>query len=178
MPRLFIAINLPEVVADHLALVQGGVPGARWEARDKLHLTLRFLGELDGGTARAVAEGLAAVTQPRFELGVRGVGHFPPRGEPRSLWAGVDDPTPLHALHDRIERVLIRIGVPADTRKFAPHVTLARLRDAPRGRVLAFLEHHALLETARFEVVDFALMSSVRTAGSSSYRVEQRFPLT
>lgn len=178
MPRLFIALDLPQVVGDHLALVQGGVPGARWEAREKLHLTLRFLGELDGGTARAVAEALGDVQQPRFELAVRGVGHFPPRGEPRSLWAGVDDPAPLHALHDRIERVLARLGLPRDERKFAPHVTLARLREAPRGRVMAFLEHNALLETARFAVVDFVLMSSVRTASSSSYRIEQRFALT
>ncbi len=177
MPRIFIGLSLPEPIRDHLMLLQGGVPGARWEERDKLHLTLRFVGDVEGEQLRAVGEALERVTAPPLSLELAGVGFFPPRGQPRSLWAGVDDPHALVELHRRIERALAKTGVLPDTRKFAPHVTLARLHDAPEERIAAFLAHHSLFRSLPFELEAFAMFSSVRAPSGSKYRIERSYPL-
>jgi RNA 2',3'-cyclic 3'-phosphodiesterase len=177
VPILFIAIAMPALVREHLALVQGGIPGARWEEPDKLHLTLRYVGDVDGGLARRITEALDAVGGDAFELQLAGVGHFPPRGRPRSLWLGVDDPAPLAALHERIERVLTKLELEPERRNFAPHVTIARLKNAPERRVAEFIAHHALLRPAAFEVTSFGLYSSIRGPAGSKYRLEASFAL-
>ncbi|MBX7078954.1 MAG: RNA 2',3'-cyclic phosphodiesterase [Nannocystaceae bacterium] len=177
MARLFLGLDLPDVVDEHLSLLCGGVPGARWEPRENLHLTLRFLGELEGETQRRAIEALETVHAEPFVLELAGVGVFPPRGEPRVLWAGVADAGPVTELVRRIERALQRAGLPPEPRKFAAHVTLARLRDAPRERVAAFLAHHGLLRTASFEVDAFLLYSSVLGHAGAHYRVERSVAL-
>ncbi len=177
MARLFLGLDLPDVVDEHLALVCGGVPGARWEPRENLHLTLRFLGELEGESQRRALEALASVRAEPFALELAGVGVFPPRGEPRVLWAGVADPGPVTELARRIERALQRAGLPPEPRKFAAHVTLARLREAPLERVAAFVAHHGLLRTASFEVTSFLLYSSVLGHAGAHYRIERSYPL-
>ena len=177
MPILFVAIAIPELVRDHLALVQGGIPGARWEQRDKLHLTLRYIGDVDGGLAKRITDALPDVGGQAFTLQLAGVGHFPPRGRPRTVWVGVEDPEPLQALHERIERRLARLDLEPEGRKYAPHVTIARLRDAPERRVAEFIAHHALLRPADFAVTRFGLYSSVRGPGGSKYRLEASYEL-
>lgn len=175
--RVFVALELPEVLTMQLSLMGGGIPGARWEQQEKLHLTLRFLGEVEG---LVLAETIAALERVRMEpflLTLAGVGHFPPRGQPKSVWAGVRDAKDVSELHDRIERELDDVDVEKDRRKFAPHVTLARLKAAPEKKVVDFLMHHSLFEAPPFEVAHFTLMSSVRSPSGSKYRVEQRFPL-
>jgi 2'-5' RNA ligase len=175
--RLFVGIDLPADVEDHLALVSGGIPRARWEERSKLHVTVRFIGEVDGGAKRRIEEALTAVRHPPFWLMVAGVGFFPPGNKPRILWAGLDGAGPVHELHGRIERALLGTGLPPEGRKYTPHVTLARLHDSPQAKVIEFLQHHALLRTAAFEVRAFQLYSSVLSAGGSKYRVEHHYPL-
>lgn len=175
--RLFVGIDLPPQIEDHLALVGGGIPRARWEERDKLHVTLRFIGDVDGGTKRRIEDALGDVRHPPFTLAVAGVGFFAPGGKPRILWAGLDDPTPVMELHARVERVLQQAGLEPEGRKYTPHVTLARLSDAPRAKVIEFLQHHALLRTLSFEVRAFQLYSSVLSPRGSKYRIEHHFPL-
>jgi RNA 2',3'-cyclic 3'-phosphodiesterase len=175
--RLFVGIDLPSEIEDHLALVGGGIPRARWEDRDKLHVTVRFIGEVDGGTKRRLEDALAAVRHPPFALAVAGVGFFPPGNKPRILWAGLDDPAPLRELHGRIERALQGAGLPPEARKYTPHITLARLNDAPRGKVIEFLQHHALLRTSTWQVRAFQLYSSVLSPGGSKYRIEHHYAL-
>ena len=92
--RLFVGIDLPSAIDDHLALVGGGIPGARWLDAEQLHVTLRFLGEVDGGTKQRVEDALERVEHAPFELGVAGVGTFPPRGKARIVWAGLDPAEP------------------------------------------------------------------------------------
>lgn len=175
--RLFVGIDLPAAIDDHLALVGGGIPGARWLDTEQLHLTLRFVGEVDGGTKARLEDALAHVHQAPFELGVAGVGTFPPRGRARTLWAGVEPAEPVRTLAAKIERAVVDAGLPPEPRNFAPHVTLARLRDSPQGRVMAFLQHHALLRTTTFEVDAFLLYSSVLSPKGAKYRVEHHYPL-
>lgn len=174
MPILFVAIRPPSDVAAALCLRQGGIRGARWEPEDKLHLTLRYVGDVDAGTMRRIAGSLRALQgSGEFPLTLAGVGTFPPRGAPRSLWVGVDDPRPVALLRDRIERILGTFpNLEPDPRKFAPHLTLARLKDAPPTKVAEFLTAHALLRFEPFVVQRVYLMSSIRTAAGSRYRIE------
>jgi len=177
VPRIFVGIDLPDEIDQHLDLLCGGVPGARWEGRDKFHLTLRFIGDVDGGVAARVGDALDDVEFRTFAMTLAGVGFFPPRGQPRSLWAGVEEPAPLEELHRKIERALAKLDeIEPDARKFAAHVTLGRLRDAPQDRVAAFLAHHSLLRSATFEVRTFQLFSSIHTPTGSKYRIERAYP--
>lgn len=175
--RLFIGIELPESITTRLELMSGGIPGARWEAGEKLHVTLRFLGDVDHGLARQLEAALETIDFPPFELALRGVGVFPPRGSPRILWAGLEDRAVVTQLHAAIEKVLGPLGFEPEHRKFHPHVTLARLKRPPERRVAEFVAQHALLSTEPFEVDHFTLYSSVLNPRGSKYRVEARFEL-
>ena len=106
--RLFVGLSLPPVLAQQLALLGGGIEGARWEAPEKLHLTLRYLGDVDGGQRAELDACLRGVRAAPFSLSVRGCGHFPPRGEPRSLWLGLQDCPALTALQRAV------LEMPAD----------------------------------------------------------------
>lgn len=176
MIRLFVALALPDSVADRLVLLQAGVPGARWMQREQLHLTLRFIGEVDGRDAAAIDDALSQIRSPRFSLVLKGVGEFGGKN-PRALWAGVDRDDEVAHLQRKIESALQRIGIPAEERKFKPHVTLARLRAAPRGRVMDFLADHALYASGAFGVNTFILFSSTPGPSGSLYRAERAYGL-
>ncbi|HWA02710.1 MAG TPA: RNA 2',3'-cyclic phosphodiesterase [Rhizomicrobium sp.] len=174
--RLFVALTLPDAVAASLAALQSGVPGARWQAREQLHLTLRFIGDADGRDAAAIDDALSGFSESRFELRLKGVGEFG-GNSPRALWAGVEASAPLLHLARKIEIALQRVGLEPEQRRFTPHVTLARLRGAPRGRVMDFLVDHALYASAPFEVGGFVLFSSRLASGGSIYVPERTYPL-
>ena len=177
MPRLFVAIDPSAPVRDALARLSHGVPGAKWVAPEQFHLTLRFIGEVDGGMLDEIAEALGDVEAPAFTLALDGVGHFPPRGTPRVLWAGVNDDAALGRLHERIEARLRWLGVAPDRRGFAPHVTLARLKQAPLARVRDYLALHGGFATEDFPVTEFQLYSSHLGAAGAVHRVEASYPL-
>jgi 2'-5' RNA ligase len=174
--RLFVALAIPEPAVQGLFLVQAGIPGARWQTREQLHLTLRFIGEVDGREANDIDDALSAISSPRFTLALKGVGEFGGK-KPHAVWAGVDDPQAVGHLNRKVEAALQRIGIKADERKFTPHVTLARLRAAPVSKVMDWLADHALYAGPPFEVAQFALYSSVLTPNGSVYRVERSYPL-
>lgn len=178
MARLFIGIDLPPEVDQHLELMCYGLPGARWEGSEKFHLTLRFLGEVDGRVQRETIDALQELKSRQFSLELKGLGVFPPRGAPSSLWAGIADTGPVVALRQRVDACLRQVqGIPPDPRKFAPHVTLARVGDCAVADVMAYMAEHALLRTASFTVERVLLYSSVRTSKGSKYRVEAGFQL-
>lgn len=176
MMRLFVALALPDAVQEGLVLLQGGVPGARWSTREQLHLTLRFIGEVDGRDAQAIDDALASIRNPRFTLELKGVGEFGGRN-PRALWAGVRDGTPVEHLQRKIESAVQRVGIPPEERRFSPHITLARLKGAPRDRIITFLSTHALYASGPFEVNAFILYSSTLTPNGSLYRAERSYML-
>ena len=175
--RLFVAIAVPQVVvAEPLLMIQAGVPGARWSTREQLHLTLRFIGEVDGRDAAAIDDALAGIHADKFALQLKGVGEFGGKN-PRALWAGVAPNEALVHLQRKIETALQRIGLEAEPRKFTPHVTLARLRSVSRGRVMDFLVDHALYASAPFEAGEFILYSSQLTSDGSLYVPERSYAL-
>jgi len=178
MLRLFVAIDLPERVRDGLAALGGGVPGARWVDGEQLHLTLRFIGEVDGGRFRDIATALDGVGGTPFDLHLDGLGHFPPRGAPRVLWAGVAASAPLVSLRTRVESALAVVGVAREGRKFAPHITLARLKGTRPARVGRFFEDHPLFRSPPFTVESFRLYSSTLGRRGATHRVEAEYPLS
>jgi len=173
--RLFVAIDLPETVRQTLDSLAAGVPGARWVTPENLHLTLRFIGEVDGATVEDVIEALAGVRAEPFDVTIEGVGHFETGRRPRMIWAGVAPSAPLQRLHTSVDMALQRVGLAPEGRRYLPHVTLARLRDAPPARVQSFLAEHAGFREAPFPVASFTLYSSFLGRGGALYRAEAGF---
>ncbi len=176
MIRLFVALQLPEAVRERLVALQGGVPGARWASDEQMHLTLRFVGEVDGNVAHDIDDALAGIRAPAFTLELAGVGEFGGKN-PRALWAGVRSNDALLHLQKKIETALQRIGLPAETRKFSAHVTLARMKGAPHEKIVQFLTHHALFASGPFPVADFVLFSSQLSHNGSIYHPERVYSL-
>jgi 2'-5' RNA ligase len=174
--RLFVALPIPDAVARPLMLLQGGVPGARWQTREQLHLTLSFIGEVEGDVARMIDDALAGIDAPAFDLQLHGVGQFGNR-QPHSLWAAVRKSEMLEHLQRKVDAAVRRVGIPPDGHKFTPHVTLARLRYPDIEKVTGWLQEHALSTSQAFAVDGFCLYSSKLTSDGSIYRVEQDYPL-
>ena len=176
MGRLFTALEIPSEIAINLELMRGGVEGARWIDRENYHITLRFVGEVDGGVTRELLSGLEAIASRPMELQIKGVGHFGGR-KPRSLWAGVTGNGTLKDLQYSQERLCQRLGLPPDQRKFTPHVTLARLRQPRKTDVEHFLLNHSLYQSPVFKPERFVLYSSRPSRGGGPYAIEQIYPL-
>src|SRR5437773_4860177 len=138
MLRLFVGIEFPPELKLELSLLCSGVPGARWVDAGNLHLTLRFIGEIAEDTAGDVDEALARLKARRFTLQLAGTGIFGGK-RPYALWVGVERHPELVRLRDKIEHTLIRTGLDPEQRRFAPHVTLAPLRDPPLDRLGDYL---------------------------------------
>jgi len=175
--RLFVAISIPDAVARSLQTLQAGVPGARWQTREQMHLTLRFIGEVDGRDADAIHDALASISAPAFSLELKGVGSFGGRRTPRDLWAGVAPNEALSHLQRKIESALQRVGLQAESRRYTPHVTLARLRGTQNGHVMDFLADHALYASGPFDVDGFILYSSKLGSNGATYRAEKAYRL-
>jgi len=177
MVRLFVGVELPEDVRERLAFLCAGVPGARWVPPENMHLTLRFIGEVDGHEADDIYHALAAVRPRTFDISLTGVGHFGNGDEVRALWVGVERNAELMALRDRVESALVRVGLPPEGRRFTPHVTLARLRDTPLHRVSAFLAHNSLFRAGPITVDHFTLFSSFLQGSGPIYTAEADYLL-
>jgi RNA 2',3'-cyclic 3'-phosphodiesterase len=173
--RLFAALALPGGVAQSLMLIQHGVPGARWQTREQLHLTLRFIGEVDGRDAAMLDDALAAIRAPAFDLQLHAVGQFGGK-QTHTLWAGVRKNAALDHLQRKVDSAIRRVGQPQDQHKFTPHVTLARLRHSEPGKVLEWLGHNALYTSTEFTIGAFGLYSSRLTSDGSIYRIEHEYP--
>lgn len=176
MPRLFTALEIPRDAALSLSLLRGGLPGARWIDVENYHITLRFIGDVEGHVADEVANALDRVRRPEFMLNLSGVDAFGSK-KPHSIYAGVSPSPELNALQGEIERICQRLGIPADPRKFTPHVTLARLRNPRIEDVVHYLSSRGNFSTLPFKVGRFVLMSSRDSVGGGPYIVEEAWPL-
>jgi len=178
MPRLFVAIDFPEEIKAMLTSIGFGLPGARWVPEKQYHLTLRFIGEVDGDIAGTIHRELEGITASSFTLQLKGIGFFPPRGNPRVLWVGVEKNDALHHLRNRIEAILVRLGLEPERRKFSPHITLARFKEKiPVKRLGDFLAVNNLFSTPFFDVDSFSLYSSLLTSKGAIHQQEADFPL-
>lgn len=178
MHRLFVAIIPPRPVRARLLALMHGVEGARWQSDDQLHLTLRFVGEVDRHGAADIAASLARVRFDPFAAALSGVGTFGNGGRVHTLWAGAVPRDTLTALHHRVDAAIAGAGIAPDRRAFMPHVTLARFaRTADPAGILAFVARHAGLASVRFAVTAFALMESSLGSEGASYQLVERYDL-
>ena len=177
--RLFVAIGIPDHLRPGLTALQSGVPGARWVRPENFHLTLCFIGEVDGAMAHDIDGELLRIQARSFELALGGVGYFGASASPRALYAAAAPDPALVGLQKKIEAALIRIGAKPDRKKFTPHVSLARFgARAEAGHHLAqFMASHSLFKCPPFPVRHFALYSSMVGKAGSIYRVEAEYPL-
>jgi RNA 2',3'-cyclic 3'-phosphodiesterase len=174
--RLFVALAIPVPAAQSIMLIQGGVPGARWQTREQLHLTLRFIGEVGGRDGAMLDDALAGIEAPGFALQLHGVGQFGNK-QPHALWVGARPNEALAHLQRKVDNAIRRVGQPQDAHKFTAHVTLARLRHSQPSKVIEWLTHNALYTSPEFPIGAFQLYSSRLTSGGSVYTVEQEYPL-
>ena len=177
MIRLFVGLELPQELRLRLAALSTGVPGARWVRPENLHLSLRFIGEVEEPGMTDISDALAAVKGSPFALEITGLGHFESAGKVRVLWAGVERNERLFHLYGRIESALIRAGLEPEERKFFPHITLARLKAAPVRRVADFLRANGPFRAGPVPVTRFVLFSSFLSRSGAVYRAEEIYPL-
>ncbi|HYJ52512.1 MAG TPA: RNA 2',3'-cyclic phosphodiesterase [Allosphingosinicella sp.] len=176
MHRLFVAIRPPAAIRATLLGAMGGISGARWQSEDQLHLTLRFIGEVDRHRAGDIHAALGAIHQAPFEIALSGIGTFERRGAADAVWAGVAPHGPLKSLHKKVDAALARVGVPPDERAYLPHITLARLKRSS-GPVGNLLEQSGGLSSPLFPVADFALFESTLTPDGAVYSIVERYKL-
>lgn len=174
--RLFVALRPPRSIRDLLRAAMHCLSAARWQDDEQLHLTLRFIGEVDHHRAEDLAAALGALHAPAITARIAGVGVFERKGWPHTVWAGVEPAATLAALHRKVDQLLARVGLDAETRAFVPHITLARLNRSA-GPVAPFLAQHGDLASAPFVFDRVTLYESEMGHGGSRYHPVARYPL-
>jgi len=176
MPRLFTGLEIPDDVALDLDFMRGGISGARWIDRESYHITLRFIGDIAEGLAREISYELEGVEAKPFKLRLAGMGVFG-GNKPHALFAHVEESPELRRLQSIHERICQALGLPPEPRKFAAHVTLARLKDPDLQALHRFIASHNLYKSRIFEVGRFVLFSSRPSRGGGPYAVEESYRL-
>ncbi|MGY2051883.1 RNA 2',3'-cyclic phosphodiesterase [Methylobacterium sp. JK268] len=178
MPRLFTGLEIPAAVGEALSRHRGGVPGARWVEPADYHITLRYVGDVDGGLAEEIA-GALAETRPRgaLALALDGLASFG-GDRPHAIYARVVPSAPLDELQAEQERLMRRLGLKPETRRFTPHVTLARLRrEASAEAVAQYLALQGGTPPLAFTATRFVLYSARDSVGGGPYLVEAAYAL-
>lgn len=176
MPRLFTALEIPAEVASALTLHRGGLVGARWIEPADYHITLRFVGDVDRRMAHDVDSFLGDLQTQPIGITLDALGSFG-GDRPRAVFARAQPSRQLTELQTDIERLMRRLGLPPEARKFVPHVTLARLRDTSPVEVAQYLALHPIVRPISFTARRFALMSSRDSIGGGPYVLEAAYPL-
>lgn len=176
MHRLFVAIRPPRPLREALAAAMGDVDGARWQGDDQLHLTLRFVGEVERPLAEDVAAALGAVRGPAFSLTLGAPGQFDRRGRLDALWVGAGPADTLRALHRKIDHALVRAGLPPERRAYLPHITVARFGRTV-GDPAPFATCAAALNGMSAGITDFGLFESHLGPDGAFYERIARYPL-
>jgi 2'-5' RNA ligase len=176
MPRLFTGIEIPAPLADRMSYLRGGLPGARWIDRENYHLTLRFIGDVDMHVADEVAAELARVRRQAFTLRLGDVGILGTK-RPHAIVVRAEPSPALIELQAEHERIMQRIGLPPESRKYTPHVTLARLRGASGHDIATYLSLRGGFSAESFPVERFVLFSARNSTGGGPYLVEEDYPL-
>jgi 2'-5' RNA ligase len=180
MPRLFVALPVPDEIADELIQLQSGVPDAHWVPPENFHVTLCFAGDVQGGTMRDFEEELADIAGPRFAVAIAGVEQFSSGKQPRALVATVEQSDRLDWLQQKVSTVARNCGIAVERRKFRPHVTLARFgSSAETGHHLAqFMASFSTFRAGPWITDQFALYSSRLSRHGSIYTEEAAYWLT
>ena len=177
MPRLFTALEIPSEARMQLFGLRGGLKGARWVDPENYHVTLRFIGDVDDRTADEIADVLDKVQRRSVLIHLRGLGAFGSK-KPHAVWARVEPTPQLSELQSEHERLLQRIGLPPEGRKFTPHVTVARLRGTSAREVASWLSVRGDFAALPFVAPRFVLFSAKESVGGGPYIAEEGYDLT
>lgn len=175
--RLFVAIRPPEAIRDLLIDAMDDSADFRWQDEEQLHVTLRFVGEVERPVAEDLAAALDTIRSWPFELRLHGTGRFEQRNS-GALWAGVEPKAPVAALAAKIERACLSVGLEPERRAFHPHITLARWKGRRTREVAAFLERAHALASEPFAVDRFILFESHLSRHGAHYEEVVAFPLS
>ena len=176
MHRLFVAIRPPEHIRDLLIDTMEGLDAARWQGDEQLHVTLRYIGEVETPMANDIAAVLESISTPPFDLALEGVGTFDKRGRVHTLWAGLAASPELRALQRKVEQACQSAGLEPEHRRFAPHITIARLNNAT-GPLDPWLAAHRTLASAPWRVNEFRLYESTLGKAGAHYEAVARYAL-
>ncbi len=179
MIRLFVALRPPPAIRDLLADLMEGIVGARWQDDEQLHLTLRFVGEVERPQAEDLAAALGRVRAVPPVVALSGVGSFDQRGRVNTLWAAVAPVAPLVHLHAAVEQACSLAGLPPDRRAYRPHITVARMARsaATSPEIAAWLIRHGGLTSASFALPHLVLYRSLLGRSGATYEPVARWPL-
>jgi 2'-5' RNA ligase len=179
MHRLFVALRPPLPIRRDLGAVMGGVPGARWQDDEQLHITLRFIGDVDRRVGEDIAIALGQIHAAPIEIALAGVGAFDKNDRVNALWVGVSPHEALIALHRKVDHALVRAGLPPEGRAYLPHVTVARLpRSMGAGtEIERWRADHAGLTSLPFALTHLYLFESSLGTGGARYEAIERWAL-
>lgn len=176
MHRLFVAIRPPEFIRDLLIDAMDDSPDFRWQDEEQLHLTLRFIGEVERPLANDIADALSSIRAQRFDLRIKGVGRFEQRSS-GALWAGVDPRAPVGALAAKVERSCQQVGLEPERRAYHPHITLARWKGRRTRELHDYLTRQAVLSSEPFAITGFTLFESRLSRHGAHYQEVANYEL-
>ncbi len=176
MPRLFTGLEVPSSTGLSLSMLRGGLRGARWVSPENYHITLRFIGDIDERMADEIADALTRIKRAPMRIHLDSLGTFS-NGKPHTVWARVAPSPELVELQGQQERMIQRLGLPAERRKFIPHVTLARLRGTTNEEAARWLSERGGFQAPEFIAGRFVLFSAKASVGGGPYLVEEAYPL-
>ncbi|TDI59624.1 MAG: RNA 2',3'-cyclic phosphodiesterase [Alphaproteobacteria bacterium] len=175
MLRLFIGLPLPVRIRQRILARMGGVPGVRWQADDQLHLTVRFLGNIEAHQASDVDLAMRTVALQPFDIALSGTGLFGTLAKPRTIWAGVKPARSLLALENKIDALVTRAGLPPETRKYTPHITIARC-NRKAARIDQYLDETGDLTSDPWTVDHFVMFRSYLGHKAAHYEIIAQYP--
>lgn len=171
--RLFVAVDLPDNVKKQVENLCSGLRGVRWVKPEQMHLTMRFIGEVNNEQYQRIKTALGQIQFSPFELGLHGVGQFSLKKTPRVIWVGLTESPALADLARQVEKTVVALGFPPEDKPFSPHITLARIKLPPSINDLEhFYSKNAAFQTETFSINEFILYSSTLTPAGSIYKKE------
>ena len=176
MHRLFVAVRPPEHIVDLLVDAMDDSPALRWVSDENLHLTLRFIGEVERPLANELAAALSVLSFPAFDIRIAGAGSFDRRGG-GAVWASVEPRTELQALAAKVDRACVAAGLAPERRAFHPHLTLARYGRDRKQAAADFVRRTSALRSDPFRVDGFTLFESHLSRHGPHYEAISNFPL-
>lgn len=175
--RLFTAITIPEEIKAGLEELFVPIEGVKWQDKSQMHVTLRFIGEVDSGTADQIKNALREVEVPPFDISLSKPGTFPESGKPKVIWVGVSHSVMLNELYDQLEEACQNAGLEPDNRSFKPHITLGRNKGNATIEIRKYLDRQVVPDFGSIHVSDFCLFRSDLTPQGAIHHIEKKFLL-